>query len=169
MKLRRVLYLLVLVLVLALSVAYAQEAAPVFQENFAEGKLNGWAGANATVEISKDFARSDQYSAKVTTHGSGWNRIEYNFAGKLEAGKKYEFTVWLYHETGENLEFHLVRKLGENYTWLGGNVVIPSGQWTKLSNIYEVDAHTDEWLFFVEVYKEGVVYYVDDISIQLAE
>jgi len=178
---RNVLYLLVLVLVFALAAGCAgdgpaegqaasgPQAAYILQENFDQGYLNLWTGVNTDVQISTAFARSGQYSAQVTTRGAGWNRFEYNFAGMLEAGKTYEFTVWIYHEAGQDLEFHLARKIGDNYAWLGGNVVIPNKQWTPITNTYVVDAHTDEWTFFVEVYVEGVVYYVDDISVKLAE
>ncbi|HOB08343.1 MAG TPA: carbohydrate binding domain-containing protein, partial [Limnochordia bacterium] len=180
-KFRKSLYLLVLVLVFSLAVGCAQDkpadesdavepqSAYVYQEDFAGGQLNGWASANADVQISSAFAKSDQYSVQVTTRGEGWNRLEYNFAGMLQAGKTYEFTVWLYHEFGENLEFHLARKLGDNFMWLGGNEIIPNKQWTQITNTYTVEDHTSEWLFFVEVYKEGVVYYADDISVRLVE
>lgn len=141
----------------------------VLKENFDNGSLNNWEAGNAEAEVSKDFAKSGDYSAKVTTLGSGWNQFRYNLAGLVEEGKTYEVTVWIYHEAGDDIQFHLVRLMNGDFKWLGGNETIPNKTWTALTNTFEADLGIqDEFVLFVECNNE-LTYYVDDISVKRVE
>lgn len=135
--------------------------------DFDQGSLDGWASANASLEVSKDFARSGEYSAKVVTLGSGWNRFEYNMADIFERGKTYQVTMWVYHEADEILDFHLATKIGDEFSWLDGNVPLPGGEWSEISATYEMEDDVgSELLLFLECNVEDLVYYVDDIIIK---
>lgn len=142
----------------------------ILQEGFEQGNLNGWGFANAEGDVSKEHAKSGQYSAKVTTKGSGWNQFNYNFVGKVQSGKIYQISAWIYHEAGSDVEFHIVRLMNNEFKWLGGNVPIPTNQWTELTFTFEADPGiADQFILFIESYVEGLVYYVDDITLKLVE
>jgi len=144
----------------------------LYEMSFESG-IGEWSGANAQVNVTKDYARTGDCSAKVTiTDGEGWNRLGLNIADLLEKDKAYQISMWVYHEAGEPRDIHIVRKIGENYKWIseGGNISVPSGEWVEISAVYDLSTEEmdigDELLIFIECNVKELVYYVDDITVK---
>ena len=144
----------------------------LYEMSFESG-IGEWSGANAQVNVTKDYARTGDCSAKVTiTDGEGWNRLGLNIADLLEKDKAYQISMWVYHEAGEPRDIHIVRKIGENYKWIseGGNISVPSGEWVEIPAVYDLSTEEmdigDELLIFIECNVKELVYYVDDITVK---
>lgn len=144
----------------------------LYEMGFERG-LGGWTSANAQVDVTKDIARTGNFSAKITlTDGQGWNRLGLNMVDLLEKDKAYQISMWVYHEAGEPRDIHIVRKVGDTYNWIseGGNISVPSGEWVEIPAVYDLSQESmdigDELLIFIECNVKEIVYYVDDISVK---
>lgn len=142
---------------------------------------DGWGPrGSTTVERVKEFARTGQYSIKVTPSSEPdvWNGGTWvNLFSDVEKGKTYVFSGWVYHAESEPKRVIMQLQYNdgqEQYKWLKDIDGIPGGVWTRFEAEFTIPENLTGsyvYLYFEphEQAKNTLVYYVDDVLVMEKE
>lgn len=162
---------------------FAQSAA--INSGFESGQ-DGWTyrgdkGAEETVAVSTEEARSGAASLKVSNRAKTWHGAVHQLAEALKPGTIYDISAWIKYSSGPStVSFSLSAEFdGKNksrdYRNLAG-ATVKKGEWTKLEGNLTVpdDANLDSILVYFETqYKadnlvtadDTVDFYLDDVLV----
>ena len=158
----------------------------VHTANFEGADTQGWANrGNLTVELSDKFARTGSKSLEVVPGDGGWlGGASVQLKDYIEAGVKYSFSGWLYHESETPIAVTMqaqyilddgTEKGEEIYNWLHHIPEVPSGEWVKFEQelLVPENLRDDTFLFFFEIvngdHKQNTFYLDDIMVVEVAE
>lgn len=142
--------------------------------SFEGNDLDGWYGRGTiTVEQSDDYARTGDYSLKVTP-GSGWNGGPgLTVTDMVELGETYIFSGWVYHTEGQLETFIMQMTYADKegatiYDHLETNEEVPSDEWVKFNIEYTIPEEitsNDLVFYFEDTPGVDFLFYLDDVMI----
>ncbi len=137
--------------------------------NFDDGTAMGWAGNNSDAMVSKEKAKSGEYSLKVMSGDAGWKTAwNYKIGDKILGNVPYSYSAWIYHEKGSDVKFNITIKTSFSaYKGAVQGATVPSGVWTEIKSdsftLSSADGQPGD--IYIEPATPGVVFYIDDIAI----
>lgn len=142
--------------------------------DFESGISNWFSHGSTSVTLETVEVHSGNNSAKAADRTDGWNGIAHGVDGLLTAGETYTVSAWVKLANVSSDTVGLTVKLtdddGEHYVGVN-TITATDGEWMQLTGTYthtvvgnEVSAYV-----YVEGPAAGVEYYIDDISVMLAE
>jgi endo-1,4-beta-xylanase len=154
--------------------------------DFEGADTQGWTNrGNLTVELSDKFARTGSKSLEVVPGDGGWlGGASVQLKDYIEAGVKYSFSGWLYHESETPIAVTMqaqyilddgTEKGEEKYDWLHHIPEVPSGEWVKFEQerLVPENIRDDTFLFFFEIvngdHKQNTFYLDDIMVVEVAE
>lgn len=153
-------------------------AGPSFvNTSFEDESTKGWTGNGASLSTSDEFAKTGDYSMKVTGRKNAWEGPVTDLMGKLQKGSTYYASAWVYQESGAPQTFRFTGYSmddsskdaydGKFYKTIAENLEVPSGEWTRLEGLYTYDytGVPGALTFYIESTDISFDFYVDDIVI----
>jgi endo-1,4-beta-xylanase len=149
----------------------------IVNTSFEDNSTSGWSGSGATLSTSTDFAKTGDYSMKVTGRKNAWEGPVTDLMGKLQEGSTYYASAWVYQESGEPQTFRFTGYScddssedpydGKFYKTIAENLEVPSGEWTRLEGFYTYNytGVPSALTFYIESTDTSFDFYVDDIVI----
>ena len=125
----------------------------------------------AAVAWTSDKAFSDKCSLFVSERSSTWNGASRDASSILSAGKTYEISAAVYHESGEDVEM----KFSLQYTDATGTAcydaialeTVPDSTWLILSNdAYTVPEGASDLSIYVETTESLTDFYLDAVTVK---
>ena len=140
---------------------------PVIFTDF-ETDLGGWAGNNATAELTSEQVKNGAQACKVITGDAGWKTAwMYSVGDKIANDVSYDYSVWVYQETGSEVQFNItIKTSNEQYKSAVYQTAVPSGAWTEITGTLTIAA-TDGTAsdIYIESGTESVTFYFDDFKV----
>ncbi|MEN3008530.1 endo-1,4-beta-xylanase [Pseudothermotoga sp.] len=140
-----------------------------------DGSLDDWQprGAEVNLAIDGTIVKSGSGSLKVQGRTKNWHGAQIDVKNVLQPGKSYEFTVWVYQNSGEDQRITLTmqRKYAgdeeTNYDTIVWQRLVPTGKWTEIRGTYSVrlNAIVEELTFYVESPNPTLEYNIDEVMI----
>ena len=125
----------------------------------------------ASVAWTSDKAYSDKCSLFVSERSSTWNGASRDASSILAAGRTYQISTAVYHESGEDVEM----KFSLQYTDSTGTTAydaialetVPDSTWTLLSNdAYTVPEGATDLSIYVETTESLTDFYIDLVTVK---
>lgn len=149
-----------------------------FAKDFENGTMTGVRkNYMETNTVVTDVAHSGTKSMKVSDRQNVWEGPQVDLMGKLEKGKTYYWSAWVYHDSDEPQVFRLTGYscddseedpyAGKFYKLVGINSEVPSKEWVRLEGLYtyEYEGNPKAAAMIIESDAIGFDFYVDDIVV----
>lgn len=138
-----------------------------------ESGLGSWFTWSGTLATTTTLSHGGTQAA-VLTNRTGNGPIARSLMGIAQPGKSYQVALWATTgNTTSAANVNITRKLTcdgvTSYAWIGGQVAVTPGVWSKLGGTLTLPACTNmtDLLFYVEGPGAGIDLYVDDVTIAL--
>jgi hypothetical protein len=136
-----------------------------------ESGIGGWFTWNGTLSTTTVTSHSGAQAA-VLTNRTGNGPIARSLNGLAQAGKTYQVTFWATTgNTTSTSNVNLTRSLTcdgtTTYSWVGGQVAVTPGVWSKLGGTMTLPAcaNMSNLMIYAEGPGAGVDLYVDDVTV----
>ncbi|BCS80404.1 endo-1,4-beta-xylanase [Anaerocellum diazotrophicum] len=145
----------------------------VKSSTFESGSTEGWqargTGSDAQISVVDTVAHLGSKSLYVTGRAQTWQGAQIDFTNILEKGKEYQFSIWVYQNSGSDQKITLTmeRKNADNttnYDTIKWQQTVPSGVWTEITGSYQVPQTAIKLTFYVESPNATLSFYLDDFS-----
>ncbi len=149
-----------------------------FAKGFEDGTMTGVRkNFMETNTVVSDVAHDGTKSLKVSDRQNVWEGPQVDLAGKLEKGKTYYWSAWVYHDSDEPQGFKLTgyscddstedRYASKFYTQVAANLEVPSKEWVRLEGLYtyQYEGNPVAAAMIIEADAMGFDFYVDDIVV----
>ncbi|ADN02336.1 carbohydrate binding domain-containing protein [Spirochaeta thermophila] len=143
----------------------------IVSNDFEDQKPGDWMarGDGTRIAISDAAAHSGKYSLYVSNRSANWHGTQIDLLKKLQPGKKYSFSVWVYHTSASAKKLIITMERiynGEKGWDRIAEVSVAPNTWVELKGEYQVQsAKVEELVFYVEAESSSLSYYVDDVTI----
>ncbi|MFD2613938.1 cellulase family glycosylhydrolase [Paenibacillus gansuensis] len=140
----------------------------VDDRGFESGTTAGWTGQGATLTAIQWYPRlGGAWSMRVTNRTNTWAGPVYNLLGKMNAGQKHRFSVWVMQDSGNATEtFSLIVRATVNgvQSWTTLNSrSLAKDNYGRLSGEYTLPSeNVTELVFYIQCSNPTVNYYVDN-------
>ena len=121
-------------------------AETIVAADFENGDTSGWGPrGDATVEISESAAHDGAAALLTTGRTDAWNGPSLTVTDLLEAGRTYDFNVWMKLAEGqETAPMRISLQTDQNgsstYDWLDGNRDVSADEWVEFSGSFTATA-----------------------------
>nr|AAB95325.1 family 10 xylanase [Caldicellulosiruptor sp. Rt69B.1] len=142
--------------------------------NFEGGGTEGWqargTGSDAQISVVDTVAHSGSKSLYVSGRADTWQGARIDMTNLLEKGKDYQFSIWVYQNSGSEQEITLTmqRKNADDstkYDTIKWRQKVASGVWTEVSGSYTVPQTATQLIFYVESPNATLDFYLDDFTV----
>lgn len=161
----------------------------IFESGFEDGSTGGWGGrghpgAEESVAVSGDIARSGKRSLSISKRTKTWHGPIFKISDRAKSGDAYRISAWLYYNEGPlntAVQFSVERsftddKKGHSYQNVKA-ARMERGTWTEFSFDYIVGPDKDQkeiWFYFESPWKsdstplvpaDTLSFWMDDVRI----
>ncbi|AEM72886.1 endo-1,4-beta-xylanase [Caldicellulosiruptor acetigenus] len=141
--------------------------------NFESGTTEGWqargTGSDAQISVVSTIAHTGSKSLYVTGRVQTWQGAQIDLTSLLEKGKEYQFSVWVYQDSGsdQKLTLTMQRKNADgstNYDTIKWQQTVSSNTWVELTGSYTVPTTATQLIFYIESPNATLSFYIDDFT-----
>jgi hypothetical protein len=136
-----------------------------------ESGIGSWFTWNGSLSTTTTLSHSGAQAA-VLTNRTGNGPIARSLNGLVQAGKTYQVALWsTIGNTTSAANVNITRKLtcdgATSYAWIGSQVSVSPGVWSKLGGTLTLPACTNmtDVMIYVEGPGAGIDLYVDDVTV----